>query len=312
MCSGEPRTRNLVLFGCALGVMIALNLVLGYLPVHPALLVPLGIVVALLFIGIPVLSLFKAADYPWTAKLAWAFVVVGALAHFGLGIPAKQGVFGVGFGSAIANAVAQAGLVTWSAGLGAFLSTMLKDRNLLLPVSLFLAAFDMFLVLTPVGFTRRLMEAQPALLPTIGLAIPKVQSHPVFGAVPATAYVGPADLLFMGMFFVALHRFEMRPAATFRALVPTLAVYLAVVLFVGPLPALVPIGLCVLIVNWKCFSLNKEEWISTGVVALIGASAVIWGATRPAPPAAPSIPESAQGVPTPPDSLGPQPQGSGR
>lgn len=312
MSSSEPRVRNLVLFGCALSALIALNLLLGYVPVHPNLLVPLGIVVAVLFVGVPVLSLFKAADYPWTAKLAWVFVAVGALAHFGLGIPAKQGMFGVGFGAAAASAVAQAGLVTWSAGLGAFLSTMLKDRNLLLPVSLFLAAFDMFLVLTPMGFTKQLMQAQPALLPTIGLAIPKVQSNPVFGPVPATAYVGPADLLFMGMFFVALYRFEMRPAATFRALVPTLAIYLGIVLFLGPLPALVPIGLCVLIVNWRCFSLNKEEWASTAVVAMLGIGAVIWGATRPAPPAEPSIPESAQGIPAPPDSLVPVPEGPAR
>lgn len=308
--SPEVRRSGLPQFFAALAALAVLNVGLGYLPVPGAALVFVEVGVGIVFMALPVLGLFRAADHPWTPRLAAAFIGTGLVLHLGLGALARGGALGAGLAPAVALAVSQAGLVLWSAGLGALLATILKDKNLLLPVSLFLAAFDLFLVLTPMGFTQKLMRAQPELLPSIGFAIPKVQETPAFGPVAATAYVGPADLLFMGMFFVALYRFRMRPAETFRWLVPTLLAYMGIVLFLGPLPALVPIGLCVLIVNWREFQLTREEWVSTAVVGAIGAAVVIWGATQqPARPAEPSPPEISPGYPAPPGSLGPATEG---
>lgn len=313
MSSPESRRSGLPQFFAALGVLVLLNVGLGYLPLPGDAVVFVEVLVGIVFIALPILGLFRAADHPWTPRLAGTFIVLGLALHLGLGALARGGALGVGLAPAIALALSQAGLVLWSAGLGALLATILKDKNLLLPVSLFLAAFDLFLVLTPMGFTQKLMQAQPELLPSIGFAIPKIQENPAYGPVAATAYVGPADLLFMGMFFVALFRFQMRAAETFRWLIPTLLVYMGIVLFAGPLPALVPIGLCILIVNWKEFKLNREEWVSTGIVAAIGAAIVIWGATQqPARPAGPSPQAIVPGYPAPPGSLGPRAEGPPR
>lgn len=312
MSSLETRRSGLPQFFGALAVLATLSAVLGFLPVPRDAIVFVEVLVGIVFISLPVLGLFRAADHPWTPRLGFAFIAVGVLLHIGLGSLARGGALGGGWAPAIAIALSQTGLVLWSAGLGALLATILSDKNLLLPVSLFLAAFDLFLVLTPIGFTRQLMKTQPELLPSIGFVIPKIQESPTYGPVAATAYVGPADLLFMGMFFVALFRFGMRATETFRWLIPTLLVYMGIVLLVGPLPALVPIGLCILIVNWREFKLNREEWASTALVGVIGASLVIWGATRPAPPPEPLPQEVSPGYPAPPGSLGQAPPGRSR
>ena len=91
---------------------------------------------------------------------------------------------------------------------------MIKDKNLLLPVSAFLAGFDIFLVLTPIGVTQQIMKKAPEVLPAVGLNIPKPAATPTMGPVEPFAFVGPADFLFMGMFFVAIHRFDLKARDT--------------------------------------------------------------------------------------------------
>ena len=59
----------------------------------------------------------------------------------------------------------------------------------------------------------------------------------------------------------------------------------------GPLPALPPIGLCVLLVNREYFKLKKDEVAATVVITLLLAGLLIFAATRPKPPVAPSRPE---------------------
>ncbi|HMS53945.1 MAG TPA: hypothetical protein PKA27_00965, partial [Fimbriimonadaceae bacterium] len=113
---------------------------------------------------------------------------------------------------------------------------------------------------------------------------------PSTGTVGTMAYVGPADFLFMGMFFVALFRFGLRARETAIWLGVALALYIPLAFILGPVPLLVPIGLTVLMVNLREFKLNTEEWLSTGLVALVLAAVIAYGATRPRPPAEPSQP----------------------
>jgi len=69
-----------------------------------------------------------------------------------------------------------------------------------------------------------------------------------------------------------------------KALIWALSAYLIFVLGTGiSMPALVPIGLVVLLVNRKEFKLSKDEWASTAVVGALGVGLLIWGATRPKP-----------------------------
>lgn len=254
--------------------IVFLRAPLGWVPI-------LTIVVTIVFVAAPIIALFRAASERWTPKLAMLFLAGGIALHVGAALIASRIEGGLVAGFA---AVAQIGLVSWCVGLGALLATKLKDKNLLIPITIFLAAFDLFLVFSPVGPTKLIMQAAPKVLPAVGYAIPK------FGSVAPYAFVGPADFVFMAMFFVALFRFDMRSRATLIALIPTLLAYLLLSALFGAIPLLPPIAAVVLLANYGEFRLNKEELASTAIVAALSALLVIWGATRTRPPAEPGPP----------------------
>jgi hypothetical protein len=288
--SESPRIGNqkgLRVFAIILGILLFLNVGLAFTPVSDLTVQAiLGVLVTIIFIGLPVLGLFRAGDHPWNPKLASTFVGVGVAAQITFTIIAQNRIL-TGFPGAIAAGLSQTGLVLWCAGLGALLATLLKEKNLIVPVSAFLAAFDIFLVLNPSGFTQKIMQAHPEVLQKVAMSVPKVESTPTFGPVSPAAFVGPADLLFMAMFFVAIFKYQMRARETMIALIPTLAIYMGIVILTGfALPAMVPIGIVVLIVNWKEFTLSKEEWVSTGVLIAFMAALFaggMWLSKRSAP-----------------------------
>jgi hypothetical protein len=255
---------------------------------------PISVLITVAFVALPVYALFRASAHPWTWRLALAFICLGALLHFALPLlsPGGKGAIPI-----LIDAISQQGLPMWTVGLGALLALLLKDKNLLLPVSIFLALFDIFLVLTPVGFVQVLMAKAPNLLPAMAHKIPEVATQPTATGVPVgtIAHVGPADFLFMGMFFIALHRFHMRTAATLRWLMLALAVYIPLAFIFGPVPLMVPIGLTVLIVNLPEFKMTLEEKTATALVAVLGVAIIAYSAMRPRPvvPAEPLPEESA-------------------
>lgn len=286
-------SRPLVAFFSVLAALAALTVALSYLQVPLSWARAATILITVIFIAGPILGLFRAGAHPWTPKFAALFLVAGLAVQFGLSAVVSQ-LGGRGLAAIVLHAISQQGLPMWTVGLGALLATLLKDRNLLLPVSLFLALFDVFLVLTPSGITRTIMKVAPKLLPSVAHQVPSVQTQAPTGTpVAPFAFVGPADFLFLGLFFVAIFRFGLRARATFLWLLVALAAYLLLAMFVGPVPLLVPIGLTVLIVNLPEFKMTKEEWVSTAVVAALGIGLIAWSATRPravepAPQAVPS------------------------
>ncbi len=296
---------GLVVFFIALLGLAIIRVLLGFVSVPLGLVMPAGLLVTAIFLAVPVFAVYAASSHKWTPKLAGAFVAIGLVSHLGLGFLVRQQVFGVGIIAALMGAVAQTGFFLWCIGLGALLATMLKDKNLLLPVSAFLAGFDIFLVLTPIGITQQIMKKAPEVLPAVGLNIPKPAATPTMGPVQPFAFVGPADFLFMGMFFVAIHRFGMRSRDTALWMIPTILIYLLLSLFVGAIPLLVPVGLVVLVVNWPEFKLNKEEKVSTLALVVILTGLIAFGATRPKPQPAPSPSEPVQAPAGPAGSLGP-------
>lgn len=294
---------GLVVFFVALLGLAAAQFGLGLLNVPPGMLMPATLLVTAVFIAVPVFAIYKAASHPWTSKLAIVFVVAGVVLHLALYIAWKQGLVGSGTLALAVTSLSQVGFFLWCMGLGVLVATLLKDKNLIIPVSLFLAAYDVFLVLTPMGFTKKIMQAAPEVLPAIGYKIPSI------GNLAPYAIIGPADFLFMGMFFVSIYRFKMRSRETLLWLVPAILVYLLLSMFVKALPLLVPIGLTVLIVNWKEFNMNKEERNSTiglfVVLAFVLGGLFAWTKTRPqAPPAEPSPTEPVQATPESAGSLG--------
>jgi hypothetical protein len=264
----------------------------GYVAVPVPMLDATNTVVTILFMVLPIVALFFGAGHEWDIKFAIAVVIVGVLFHVGGTELVKMAEGPVAKG--VLRAAAQAGLVTWCMGAGAALATLLKDRNMLLPIAAFLALFDMWLVFAPEGFVQKAMSGgnAPISLEAAAYAIPRMFSDSAQDAAIAKGYasdlafVGPADLLFLGMFFVALYKFQMRPKETFRAIAPVLVIYLAIVLkfpdvWLGPirlsaLPALLPIGITVLWVNRKEFKLLPDERaITIGLLAL-GIPFVVW------------------------------------
>lgn len=256
------------------------------------------------FVAAPILALFSAARFPWTARSALVFLVIGVALHAGGYLVAERVLGGRGIGAVILLSLGQAGLMLWCLGLGALVSQKISDKNLLLPISIFLAGFDAFLVFAPTGPTKVLVEQRPEVFEAVAMQVPRIPTpETATGAVQALAYVGPADLFFLAMFFVALFRFDMRTRTTFLAILPVLFAYLLVVLFLGHvrlgpvslamLPALVPIGLTILIVNWREFRMTAQEKALTAVVGLLAvglaaAGFILAARQKQAQPAAPS------------------------
>jgi hypothetical protein len=279
----QDRKPALIFFG-ALIALAVLRIVLGFVSLPLEVLPVVNGILAALFLGGPILALFFASAGKWTPSIALTYLVAGIAIQAGFTYLDRGVLGGQGAWAGVAKAIAQIGLPMWCVGLGALLATMVKERNILLPIALFLGFFDAFLVFAPVGFTQQMLQQAPQVFEGVAGSVPVVTAAPATGKASPGAFIGPADFLFMAMFFVALFRFEMKTRQTLLAIIPTLVAYLGLVLVLNvPLPALIPIGLVVLIVNWSEFRLTRDEWLSTGLIGVLGAGLLFWGLTRPRP-----------------------------
>lgn len=305
MSSEASRSRRFGLpaFIVAAVCLLLLRLVLPAIQVSPTTAAWISLAVTVLFVGLPILAMFWAADHPWSPKFAGLFVLIGLVLHIGAFLIARQ--VESPFARHFCLSTANLGLMVWTVGLGAFLASIIGDRNLLLPMAAFLAGFDMWLVFSPVGVVQQVVTRAPEAFKAATYAVPTV------GRVEPIAQIGPADFLFLAMFFVALFRFGMRTRETLRWVIPVLLAYLFVVIFlggvsIGPislgmLPALVPIGLTLLWVNRKEFHLTPSEKQATWVVVAIAVAFAgfgLWQAIQawknpPTPPPGPSSSASA-------------------
>lgn len=277
----------LVLLGIA-----CLRVAMGYVLVPFSMLKTASVVVSILFVAAPILGLYAAARYKWTTPKAFLTLAIGVVVWFGcmklIGRATPALV------ASVLTAISQSGLIVWCLAIGTLLALLLKDKNVMLPMAIFLALFDMWMVFAPDGIVQQsVVRGSGEMLAMLGYQVPRPIAAPTGGHVTPLAYVGPADFLFLSMFFVALFKFDMRAKETFRAMVPVLAGYLLIVLLfnqvqlgpirLGALPALVPIGLTVLIVNRNQFRLNRDEKVVTAVIFVLGTAVVIWRIWFPPP-----------------------------
>jgi len=286
-------SRALGTFAIILLVVAVLRLVIGMVSIPVSLVAPVSVIVSVVFVGAPILGLFSAARYPWSFKRALIFLVVGVAIWYGSYVGAMHVAEPMIGGLLIA--LSQSGLIVWCFAIGSLLALVLKDKNLILPIAVFLALFDMWLVFAPEGLVQRsVVQGQAETLRAVAYQVPEVRATSAGGRAAAMLYVGPADYLFISMFFVALYRFRMRTVRTLKVIVPVLGVYLLTVLLfsgvhVGPislgaLPALLPIGLVVLIVNRDQFNLNRDEKLVTWFIAIAGTAFITWRILQPLPP----------------------------
>jgi hypothetical protein len=152
------------------------------------------------------------------------------------------------------------------ASVGAALATLLREPNILVPAGIF-AAFADFVVVnfgtvhkalsTQKG--QAVVQAVSAKLPSVGQGIP-----------PLT--VGPADFLFLGFFLCCATRFGWSLEGNARALTLVLAISLILVPIIGAVPALAPMSIAFMAINWKRFRLTRDELIgSAAVLGVTGA-----------------------------------------
>lgn len=264
--------------------LAALRLIIGLLPI-PIRFLPLStIIVSIIFVVTPIAALFAAAAYPWQRRTAFVAIVMGAGTQFLVQFVLKNKFDPLTSG--VLTALGQIGLIGWCLGLGALLVTALKDKNMILPIAVFLGLFDIWLVFVPEGIAGQVARGNQEPLKSIAYSVPKPAAEVQGGFAAPMLYIGPADFLFMAMFFVALYRFKMRTRRTGVAMAPTMAAYLLTVLIfsdvsigpirLGALPALVPIGLVVLGVNWREFDMTKEEKQTTVAILILGILLLAW------------------------------------
>ena len=306
-------------FFAVVAVLFLVRVALAYIAVPTGAVTALSLFNTVLFLGLPVYGLYRAASHEWKPGLAIGLLPAGALAHAG-GAVAASSLPDSGLAIVTVSAVHQAGVLTWCLGLGALLSLGIKDKNLMIPVAIFLVGFDMFLVFNPEAPTARLLRENPQLAQQFAMAVPKANvTGAATGTVQNLAFIGPADLLFSAAFFALMFRYGMRAKRTVQWLIPVLLAYLLTVIYLGPhvsigpislgtLPAMVPIGLVVLLVNRREVKMDRQEVLASIGVAILAVALASYGvwraATRPVEPAPPTEPSQMQGGQAPPGYQG--------
>ncbi|MFO0370216.1 MAG: hypothetical protein ACK51O_09785 [Armatimonadota bacterium] len=310
MTSKHPNRSGLVGFALLVAALTLVRIGYGVRTVPQSAVVPLQILSAIIFIVGPIYAIKAGSSHAWKPAHAWAIFLLGVGIHAGCGVSLARFLPEFGLGTVIVQSLGQAGLLAWCLGLGAIVAGLLKDKNLMLPVAFFLAGFDMFLVFNPTAITAQIVTSRPQVFQSVAATIPNAVSERVsegMSVVPM-AFVGPADLFISAVFFVCLYRFGMRTKETGRWLAVALVGYLILVLAplgLNMLPALVPIGATVLIVNWREWKLNAEEKQATIGVACIALALASYGLYRRlnTPPVAPGpssdVPVTSESAPTP-------------
>lgn len=287
-------TRGLKVFFCIVAALFLLRVGLAYLVV-PASLAPfLSVVGTTILVGLPIYAIFRAASHGWSIATAAILLVTGGLLHIFGALLVTRVLPEVGLTTVLVREVWQSGILLWTVGLGVLLSMAIRDKNLMIPVAIFLVGFDTFLVYNPEAPTAKMLRENPSIVQAVLYKIPDVKEQgAATGSVQDLAYVGPADFLFSATFFTLLFRHRMKTRQTLNWLIPVLILNILLVGTVGSLiklgpislatmPAMVPIGLTVLLVNRREFKLNKQELLGVLLVATLAVSLASYGIYRAA------------------------------
>jgi hypothetical protein len=160
-------------------------------------------------------------------------------------------------------------MIIAASAFGYLVSFILREPNILLPVAGLAAYVDVWTVL--VGPTSRAIEKAPHVANAVSAAIPAP------GGVAPISFIGPADFIFFAMFLGAAYRLKMEPKRTFWIAFPLMTIGMAAVLsgvFPVGLPALTLIGLSVIVGNFRCFKLKREEYVAMAIVGALLIAAI--------------------------------------
>ncbi|MEM4407622.1 MAG: hypothetical protein QXI19_02660 [Candidatus Caldarchaeum sp.] len=230
------------------------------------------------FLSLPILTLYFGAMIEMRV-LSLVGIMGGGLAGVGVSQFLLRQALSFWLRGCVVGA-SQVFTVLWAWALGCLVGRLLRDKNIVLPAAAVLATADVILVWAPVGPIRQFLsyEAGQRAFEAVAYQVPRFGQALELPLSPV-AYVGPADFVFIAMFFGVIHRFGMQGKKTLLWLVPTLAAYLVVVIGFGDrtvlgislatMPALLPIGVVVVLVNRREFDLSAgEKWLTVGVVLM--------------------------------------------
>ncbi len=154
---------------------------------------------------------------------------------------------------------------------GILLSRIVREANVLLPVALVAMPIDYLGAMTPIGFTQNAVANNPGLVQALSVPVPAVGSGAHHhGALHPIGFIGPGDALFMAFFFAVALRLDLSKRGTFWWMYGLLTATMLLVLFTEVnVAALIPMGLAVLIANFRFFKLKREEVFATVYAAAL-------------------------------------------
>jgi hypothetical protein len=171
-------------------------------------------------------------------------------------------------------------LILFAASVGVWLSRMMREVKILLPIAVVLALVDMYVVFGG-GLVTQAQSGHAliarAAMHALMVSLPATQ--PKGGAAPMQLAVGFADFLFIALFFACFVRFGIPARRTFLMLYGALALYMVFVAMpqlLGltdlALPALVPIAIVVIGMNVRQFRYDRSEAFALLYAGLIVAA----------------------------------------
>lgn len=162
------------------------------------------------------------------------------------------------------------GLALAAAGIGALIAAVIRDPNILLPASVFAAFADYLMVYTSIGIVHTKLQTEQGRQQIGAMSAHVPTPHPAIA--PLT--VGMADYVFLAFFFACVYRFGMNERGTFAAFFLALTLSLLFVAYVSAIPALAPMALAFVAVNFRHFRLSKSELQAMGLAFAIVAAVV--------------------------------------
>ncbi len=154
--------------------------------------------------------------------------------------------------------------------LGILLSAIIREPNVLLPVALIAMPIDYLGAMTSIGFTKHVVDKNPGFVQHVSVPVPSVGGSAHHGGLHPFGFIGPGDILFVAFFFAVVLRLNLNVRGTFWWIYGLLTVTMLVVQTVGfNIAALVPMGLAVLIANFRYFKLKREEVFATLYAGLL-------------------------------------------
>lgn len=155
--------------------------------------------------------------------------------------------------------------------LGILLSSIIREPNVLLPVALVAMPIDYLGAMTSIGFTHQIVNKHPGIVKHFSVPVPGIGSSTHHGGLNPIAFIGLGDILFVAFFLAVILRFNMNVRGTFWWMYGLLTLTMLIVLspFGFNIAALVPMGLAVLIANFRYFKLKREEVFATFYAGLL-------------------------------------------